>query len=342
MMKTKVRIKDIAKMANVSTATVSRVINNKPEGVGIELRNQILKYIKDTGYCPNLLAKSMVTKKTYTIGLLSPDISAPFFQYLIKGINDYLQAHDYTMILCNSDFNASGYHKYIETLLGKGIDGIILIGFFGETSQTLMDLLSGTPIVLFDYVPNLEQVVQINTNNRQSAYELTRYLTDMGHERIGCIIGPEQFDTVRERLKGYQRALREKGIPYDSSIILRGDFSTDSAMEPAGRLLRQSDVTAIFCFNDLMAYGVYKLCTQLKKRIPDDISVVGFDDIPYSELLNPPLTTVYQPGYRLGAEGAKMLLSQINGTEEKKIKKVLKNSLIIRSSVKNRKAGKYE
>ncbi|GMO24131.1 MAG: LacI family transcriptional regulator [Spirochaetaceae bacterium] len=330
----KTTIKDIAKMAKVSTATVSRVINNNPEGVGQELRNNILKIVRETGYKPNLLARSMITNKTHTIGLLSPDIVTPFYQYVIKGINDCLQAAGYTMLLCNVESGAA-YREQVETMLAKGTDGIILMGFFGETSQTLAEILTGVPVVLFDYVPRLEQIAQINTNNRASARELTSHLIENGHRRIGCIMGPEQFDTVRERLKGYQKALEDAGIPYNPKIMLNGDFSTDSALEPAARLITETDVSAIFCFNDLMAYGVYKYCAQCGKRIPEDISVAGFDDIPYSELLNPPLTTVRQPGYRLGAESAKMLLEQINGTAEPRMKRILSNTLMIRGSVKN-------
>jgi LacI family transcriptional regulator len=331
----KVTIKDIAKMAKVSTATVSRVINNNPEGVGQELRNRIQKMVKETGYKPNLLARSMITNRTHTVGLLSPDIVTPFFQYIIKGTNDCLQAAGYSMMLYNMESNAADYHECIETLLAKGIDGIILMGFFDTITETLIELLAGTPVVLFGSAPKLGQIAQINSNNRESAREMTRYLLGKGHRRIGCITGPEQFDTVQERLKGYQQALREAGVPYDPAIIVPGDFSTGSALEPASRLIAEPDVTALFCFNDLMAYGVYKYCASQGKHIPEDISVTGFDDIAYSELLSPPLTTVRQPAYRLGADGAKMLMEQIDGVERQKMKRILTNTLMIRGSVKD-------
>jgi len=331
----KVTIKDIAKMANVSTATVSRVINNVSDGVGPELRAKIMKIVKDTGYRPNLLAKSMVTNKTYTIGLLSPDISTPFFQSVIKGISDCVQPCNYSLILNNVDATGTNYIKSIESILDRGIDGIFLSGFFGETSQQLARLLSGTPVVVFDYIPRNAQLVQINTDNRNAAYKLTNYLLQMGHRRIGCITGQDRYDTVIERLKGYQRALKMHKINYDPSIVLSGELTIESALEPAERLLNMNDVTAIFCFNDLMAYGVYKLCAQLGKRIPEDISIAGFDDLPYSEILTPPLTTIRQPGYRLGFEGAKMLLAQIEGTSDGKTKKIIQNTLIIRDSVKD-------
>jgi LacI family transcriptional regulator len=319
-------------MANVSTATVSRVLNNRPEGVGLALRNRILSLIRETGYRPNLLAKSMITNKTYTIGLLSPNIAAPFYQHMIHGICDCLQAGGYTMILCNTDSSQSDYQKYIEILLSKGIDGILLIGFFGEVTHALIDLLTDIPVVLFDSVPSLGKLAQISTDNRKSAYEMTKYLLNLGHRRIGCITGPRRFDIVNERLKGYQKALKEAGAAFDPSVVLSGDFSTESALAPAEKLLRETKVSAIFCFNDLMAYGVYKVCARLGKRVPQDISVVGFDDIAYSELLTPPLTTVRQPSYRLGAEGAKMLLAQLAETAGKPARKVLSNKLMIRGS----------
>jgi LacI family transcriptional regulator len=325
-------IKDIARMANVSTATVSRVLNNHPDGVGLALRNRILGLIRETGYRPNLLAKSMVTHKTYTVGLLSPDIAAPFYQHMMHGICDCLQASGYAVILCNTDSSQSDCRKYIEMLLSKAIDGILLTGFFGEVAHALTDLLTETPAVLFDFAPKLSHLAQINTDNRKSAYKLTKYLLALGHRRIGCITGPMQFDTVNERLKGYQKALKEAGIAFDPSIVLSGDFSTESALGPAELLLTKTNASAVFCFNDLMAYGVYKVCARLGRRIPQDISVVGFDDIPYSELLTPALTTVRQPSYRLGVEGAKMLLAQMSGAAGKPAKKILSNEMILRDS----------
>lgn len=329
-----VRIQDIARMANVSMATVSRVVNNNPEGVGPELRAKIQKIIKDTGYRPNLLAKSMVTNKTHMIGFLSPDIAAPFFQNLISGTCDRLEMDGYSLLLCNVSQKQTDYFKTIQNFLDRGIDGILLSGFFSDISQDMTELLADIPVVVFDYIPRKVEMAQINTNNRQASYELVHYLIESGHRKIGCITGPRQYDTVKERLAGYQRALKKFDIEYDPSLVLTGEFTIDSACEPTEQLLNTPDVTAIVCQNDLMAYGAYKICGKLGKRIPDDISIVGFDDIPYSEVLSPPLTTVHQPSYRLGYEGANMLLDQIDKVEDCKRKRILQNKLVIRDSVK--------
>ena len=331
----KATIKDIARIASVSTATVSRVINNVPDGVGPELRNRILEIIQEVGYRPNLLAKSIITKKSFTIGLMATDVMTPFLEQVFKGINECIRADGYNLILCNSDRD-SDYVSQVETLIARGIDGIILIGFFREQSVQLTDVLGDIPVVVFDYIPKHKELMQINTNNRQLAYELTNTLIDAGHRRIGAITGPLRYDTVQERLKGYKRALKDRNITWDERIITEGSFSIESGYTSFGGLIGQSNISALFCFNDLMAYGVYEYCRENGIIIPRDLSVVGFDDLPYSRLLTPPLTTASQPRYRLGFEGAKLLLERINDTSILPQKKILSGKVIIRDSISNR------
>lgn len=328
----KITIKDIARIAGTSTTTVSRVINNRKQGVGSDMRERILEIIEETGYKPNLVAKSMITNRSDMIAFLSPDIVHPFYHDIINGINDYARKHHNNVFLFNTGSQAEDQVN-LDLLLSKGVDGVILAGFYENMTKELRKSLHDVPLVVLDNLSSEEEIGQVYTDNLQASYELTTYLLNMGHKHIGCIIGPTNFNVVSERLEGYKLALSEYGIPYDDSLVKEGGLTADSAQIPAKQLLENDSVTAIYCFNDLMAYGLYQLCSELGVRIPDDLSVVGFDGIIYSEYLNPPLTTVRQPGYDIGVQSMKHLLEIINDNSIDRKRISLKNELIIRKSV---------
>lgn len=326
----KLRIKDIAEMANVSTATVSRVINHSPCGVGDATRERIETIIRETGYTPNLLAKSMITNKSYTIGLMSSNIMSPYFESVFQGINGCLRENGYNLLLCNSE-ERDDYLAQVDSLVSRGIDGMILVGFDKDMPAEIRKRLGDVPVVLFGYTED-ENIPQINTNNEQLAYELTSLLVKAGHSRIGVITGPMHFMSVQNRLHGFYRAMQENGLEPDPNLILSGDFSIDSSFEPSRQLVN-SGATAIFCFNDLMAYGTYKTCRDMGLRIPEDLSVVGFDELPYSDLMDPPLTTACQPKYETGMQGSKLLLQMVEGEEPETTLLILDGTIIQRNSV---------
>lgn len=330
----KVTIKDIARMAGTSPATVSRVVNRSESGVGDEMREKIMQIIKETGYKPNLIAKSMITNRTHTVAFLSPEIVNPFYHDIIRGVNDYAMQHQYNVLLYNTNKDIEKQTSNVDMLLSRGADGVILVGYLENMAAMISDTLKNVPLVILDRLSRTSEIGQVYTDNAGSSYQMTKYLIEMGHRRIGCIIGPMEFDVIRERLKGYKKALKEYDIPIDPALIKEGDLTAQSAKEPAKELLADPTVTAIYCFNDLMAYGVYQLCSEIGKNIPDDVSVAGFDGIVYSEYLTPPLTTVRQPGYEIGVQAMKQLLQIIDDNKVTRGRIRLDNELLVRKSVK--------
>lgn len=331
----KITIKELAKMAGVSVATVSRVMNNHPQGVSQSKREEILELARAYNYTPNLIAKSMVTHKTQCIGLLVPDILNPFFQNLARGIEDYAGQFGYSIFLCNTDNNEDKYMKYIQAMLGKNVDGLILTGYPLNKEEELRGLLKLEKVVSIDRYIEDEHFCQIITDNYQSAYEMTSYLISQGHKRIACLTGPNGLYINEERLRGYKDALAAYQISFDQELIREGTFELASGVKEGKWFLEHTDATVLFCFNDLMAQGVYKACWQMGKSIPEDLSLVGFDDIYTAELMTPALTTIKQPNYEIGQAAAEILVKWIEGEEPSKKSISFGNSLVLRQTVKN-------
>ncbi|MGB9779554.1 LacI family DNA-binding transcriptional regulator [Caldanaerobacter sp.] len=336
-----VTIKDIARLANVSVTTVSRVINNKPEGVSEETRQKILKLVRELGYQPNAIARGLVTKKTKTIGLIIPDISNPFFPDIARGVEDSAHIYGYNVFLCNTDDNLEKESEYIKALKEKYVDGIIFTSSSIPKHEHIIELVeSGIPVVIMDRRVDSENIYGVFLDNYEGGYIATKHLIDLGHEKIGCITGPLHTKSARERLEGYKKALLDSGIKIDEKLIFEGDYKINGGIIGAERLLKDNkDMSAIFACNDLMAYGAYKTIRSFGYKIPDDISVVGFDDIQLSQILEPQLTTIKQPAYDMGLTAARMLIKLIEG---KKLKKKIINfrpQLVIRQSTKLVKGG---
>lgn len=330
----KITIKDIAKMANVSVATVSRVVNNHPQGVSENKRAEILKLVEEYEYTPNLIAKSMVTNKTECIGLLIPDILNPFFQNLARGIEDYAMQQGYSVFLCNTDNQPSKYLNYVKAMRSKNVDGLIITGYPPEIADEVGKLLAKAKVVIIDRYIEESNYCQITTDNFTAAYQMTDYLIEMGHKQIACITGVKDLYINDERIRGYQRALEKHDIPYDEGLMFEGDFQLASGEYNTELILNSTSATAIFCFNDMMAQGAYKTCKKLGKSIPEDISVVGFDDIYVAELMNPPLTTVSQKSYKMGNMASRILIDWTKEDELEQKHITLANKLVKRESVK--------
>ena len=330
-----ITIKDIARLANVSIATVSKVINNKTEGISEETKNRILQLIKETGYQPNAIARSLVTKKTKTIGLIVPDISNPFFPDVARGVEDGAHMDGYNVFLCNTDDNLDKEIEYIKVLREKCVDGIIFTSGSIPKYEHIVELrTSGIPIVIIDRRIDSEDVYGVFLDNYKGGYIATRYLISLGHKRIGCVTGPLYVSSAIERLEGYKKALMDNGIDIDETLIFEGDYRISGGAVGAEKLLDRK-VTAIFAFNDLMAYGAYLTIRSHGYKIPDDISVVGFDDIQLSQVMEPQLTTIRQPAYDMGLNAVRILINLIGGKKcTKKIVK-LQPQLIVRQSTKS-------
>jgi len=329
-----VTIKDIAKLANVSITTVSRVINNKTEGVSEETRERILQLVKEHEYQPNAIARGLVTKKTKTLGLIIPDITNPFFPDIARGVEDSAHIYGYNVFLCNTDDNLDKESEYINALKEKYVDGIIFTSSSIPKQEHIKELIkSGIPIVIMDRRIESDDIYGVFLDNYEGGYIATKHLIDLGHKKIGCITGPLYSKSARERLEGYKGCLNENGLEYDESIVFEGDYKINSGITGSEKLLNlNKKISAIFVCNDLMAYGSYKTIRSRGYKIPDDISIIGFDDIYLSQILEPQLTTIRQPAYDMGLTAARMLIKLIEG--EKLNRKIInfKPKLIIRQS----------
>ena len=337
-MKKKSTIYDVAKIAGVSPSTISRVMNT-PEIVTGATRQKVLNAIKELAYIPNMMAANMPRRKTNYIGLIIPDVTNIFFSNLIRGVQDVCEKHGYSVLVVNSDDSQEKEGRYLKLLYSRRVDGIILTvaGYREEEfPEEELSLLKKMNIVLIDREINGMTTPIVKVNNFAGAYSAVKYLLTMGHRKIIYLAGIEGTKTNQERKKGYLSALKDVHINWKKELV--ADFRLDTAYQKIIHHwphLKNSDElpTAIFAANDLMAIGALKAFAQLKVRVPEDISIIGFDNIPFSDCTYPPLTTIAQPTYQMGQKAVETLLKMI---DKKKIKKSveLETELIKRDSVR--------
>ncbi len=331
-----VTIKDIATKTNLSITTVSLVLNNKASNIPQRTKDLVLKAAKELNYRPNQAAVALVTKRTKTLGLIVPDIRNNFFSTLAKGIEDECRNNDWTVILCNSNDMHDRDLEYIKILASKGVDGILYC-MSSDTNEEKFkekyDLLEKLKIkfIALDRSFNLPNIITANLNHLKGGYLATKHLLDLGHNRIACVTGPKYLKDSADRLRGYKMALTEYEIPYDTSIIVEGDYQMEGGLSAVDKLI-EKDFTAVFAFNDMMAYGVFKGLKSHGLHVPKDISVVGYDDIYLSEILEVPLTTVHQPIELMGKTATKYLINIIESEEEYCEIPTFSPSLVIRNS----------
>lgn len=328
----KITIKDIAQEAGVSVTTVSRVLNDKPD-VSTTTKKKIKKVIDKLGYNPNGIARGLVLKKTNTIGLIIPDISNPYFPEVARGIEDNAKKEGYSVIFCNTDNNKQAEIEAIELLKSKRVDGIILSLSISNKSQLEKLENDKIPVVQIDRNIPGSKISSVLINNFLSAYKATMYLIKLGHTKIAHITGEMETNTARERLFGYKKALQEAEIEYRVEWVLQGDYSKESGFQQTNELLLMKEKpTAIFAANDLMALGAYEASFHYRLNIPDDISIIGHDNIDMAELIRPGLTTIAQPKYKLGELATQILIDEIEGRSNERQEIILNPELIIRKS----------
>ncbi len=340
-MRKKVTIKDVAGLTGVSAATVSLVLNGKGDNIPECTRQRIRTAAEKLDYSPDYTARSLVTGKTQTIGVIIPDISNMFFAETVRHIQLELNKYEYDIILCNSEEQMRNDVKYIRWLASRKVDGLILAMSAesmepqnrGEIQSTL-DGLKVPYIFLDRYYKSFAPKVMVD--NVDGGYRVAEFLMDCGHTEIGVITGPVSLNSSSNRLKGFTAALNQRGIPLPEENIVYGRYDLESGRNGAEILLNRG-VTAVFTFNDLQAYGVLAYAHEKGVKVPDDISLVGFDDIFYSSILETKLTTVRQPVKQMALEVCNMMVGLLAGkpcSEEVK----LKTKLIVRDSVKDIKA----
>ena len=325
-------VKDVADLAGVSTATVSRVLNNHPQ-VADETRSRVLWAMEQLGYQPNRVARRLRMKSTQILGLIISDIANPFFTSVVRGIEDVAYANEYSLFLCNSDEDPAKEALYVDVLQAERVAGII-ISPADENSTSCEPLLrNALPITVMDRRLRLFDVDTVLVDNVKGACQATSHLIHLGHHRIGLIGGPSQITTGRERREGYEKALSEHGVELDQRLIKIGDFKQYSGYQKACELLEMDDrPTAIFTANNLMTLGALNAIHEKGLKVPQDVAIVGFDDMPWAPSLDPPLTAVAQPTYELGCTAANLLLRRIADKDRKIVEMKLEPTLIIRES----------
>lgn len=325
-------IREVAESAGVSYATVSHVINNT-RLVSPETRERVLEAMVKLNYHPNALARSLRQGKTNTIGLVLPDSANPFFAEISRSIEDEAFKKGYSVILCNTESDTKRELFYVDLLSKKQVDGIVFVAA-GEQADSLDFLLGrNLPVVMIDRnIPNVE-VDAVLTDHQLGGWLATHHLIELGHKRIACIAGPSSITPGAERLIGYRKALEEAGIPFDESLIIRGDYHAQSGMDITQSILQMNPrPTAIFALNDLMALGALRAAAEAGYVIPRDLAVVGYDDLEISRFTNPPLTTIAQPKKEIGVQAVHLLVDRMTRKSNTPNRLVLEPELIIRRS----------
>mgnify|MGYP001197175709 CR=1 FL=1 len=330
---------DVARQAGVSPTTVSRVLNNDPHAVGAETRERVLKVVQELNFTPNPLAKGLLGVATHLIGVIVGDASDPYYANIVKGISDTAQNEGYLTIVCNTDRDPQIELRFLNAILHYSADGIVFASGgsvlpdhqeqFQEIVETLK--LRNVPVVALG---NRDlNVPQVSIDDVQAAQDMTEYLIELGHRRIGFILGPTGMITSQRRFEGYRRTLEKHGIPYNPSLVMEGDFTFESGLQAANQLVDQNPmVTAVFASNDREALGCLFGLKQKGVSVPDQVSIAGFDDIEMLQFVSPSVSTVRVPMYEIGAMGIKQLL-KAKTTKEADSKNVyLPHSLVIRES----------
>ena len=330
---------EVAKRAGVSPTTVSHVINNT-RFVSEDTRLRVMDAISELDYRQNILARALRRGETHTLGLILPDSANPFFAEVGRSIEEAAYEKNYNIILCNSEWNKEKEERYVKVLSEKQVDGVIFMAT-GDEPRSLSRLLEqDIPIVVVDRELEDLEMDSVLTNNRDGGYAATRHLIDYGHQRIGCISGPSHITPSAQRVTGYQQALLDAGLTIEEELVVQGDFRPQTGYEAAHHLLTLNDPpSAIFVCNDMMAIGVLSLATSLGMRIPEDFSVVGFDNIELSTYTVPPLTTYSQSKELMGYNAIKMLLERIHHRSQPARRVIVPGELVVRQSSGRKNAG---
>ncbi|MFD1772700.1 LacI family DNA-binding transcriptional regulator [Paenibacillus rhizophilus] len=329
----KATLKEVAKLAGVSTATVSNVIN-ETKYVSDEVKKQVFAAMKELSYVPNDVAKSLRVKESRLIGLMISDITNPFFSLVVRGIEDTLAKEGYNVLLCNTDSNIDKEKEYLKVLLGKRIDGLI-VSSSGDTEQFFREMADiDVPLVFLNRCPAPLISDVVTTDNVKGAYLATEHLIGHGYRRIGIITGPLCISTGRDRLKGFKQAMNEYGLEVDNKLIKEGLFNVQSGYSLIKDFMSESvKPEAVFISNNFMTLGAYHYFHDAGISVPGDLAVVGFDDPDWARIANPPLTAIRQPDYEQGERVAQLIMQRIKTGNQSEPQEIYLNpSLIARKS----------
>lgn len=299
-MKQKITIADVAKAAGVSKQTVSRAINNKGE-ISPETKERVLSKIDELGYRPSRLARAMNTQRSYMVGLLVGDITNPFFPEVARGVQDAAQACDYHVVICNTDDTPKIATAVTESLIAQGVDGIIAFWAQGDIASLKRFADSFGPIISINLPFEHPNVDNLLVNNSRGAKMAVDYFVEQGHRHIGMLANSLLKPSQVRRVSGFYEAIAAHGDAVVSSHVVEGPATLSGGYEAAHKLLEtHPEVTAVFAYNDLMGLGAIRACMEKKRRVPEDISLIGFDDIQLAAIYTPSLSTISVDKYRLG------------------------------------------
>jgi LacI family transcriptional regulator len=324
-------IYDVARLAGVSTATVSRALNGTGQ-IAPATRAAIDAAVEQLGYHPNTVARSLVTKSTQTIALLLPDITNPFYAELVSGIQERALEARHTMLLCTTESDPEREEQYLSLLRAKQVDGVLVDGLVLPPDRIARFVREGLPIVCLDRDVDSTSVPLVQVDNRLGARLATEHLLSLGHTRIAHVSGAPDLRISQERVQGYRDALAAAGVKPDWDLIAVGSFLEEGGYEAARTLLDRSDFTGVFAANDLSAIGVMHAIVESGRAIPGDVSVVGFDDLRLSRFTTPPLTTIHQPAFEIAQRATQLLLDLADGREVTQLLHLLEPELVVRRS----------
>ncbi|EMK3392745.1 substrate-binding domain-containing protein [Vibrio parahaemolyticus] len=330
-------MKDIAKLAGVSTSTVSHVIN-KTRFVSEEISERVNNAAKELNYyAPSALARSLKVNRTKTIGMLVTTSTNPFFGEVVKGVERSCYHKGYSLILCNTEGDNERMRQSINTLLQKRVDGLILMCSCLEGERIdVFERYPDIPVVVMDWGPMLFTSDKIQDNSLRGGYLAAKYLIDCGHTEIGCITGPLIKHQAQMRYEGYKRAMNEAGLAFNADWIIESDFECEGGYQAFKKMAQRGALpSSIFVSNDMMAMGVINAANELSIKVPDDLSIIGYDDIHIAKFMSPSLTTIHQPKYRLGQAAVETLVRRLDDKSNEAQVVQLEPTLVVRNSVTN-------
>jgi len=323
-------IYDVARLAGVSTATVSRALNGTGQ-IAPATRAAIDAAVEQLGYRPNTIARSLVTKSTQTIALLLPDITNPFYAALVSGIQQRALEAGHTMLLCTTEGDPEREEQYLSLLRAKQVDGALVDGLVLPPDRIARFVRDGFPIVCLDRDVDSASVPLVQVDNRLGARMATEHLLSLGHIQIAHVAGAPELRISEERVEGYREALLAAHLTPDPALVASGGFTEEGGYR-ATRALMGTGFSAVFAANDLSALGVISALTETGWRVPEDVSVVGFDDLRLSRYTSPPLTTIRQPAAEIAERATQLLLDLTHGKQVHQQLHLLEPELIVRGS----------
>ncbi len=321
-------IQDVAKRAGVAPITVSRVVNNSGYA-SEETRQRVETAIEELGYVPNTLARGLRSKRTNTLALVMTDITNPFFTMIARGVEDAASDLGFTVIYCNTDESETKEEKYTHILAQKQVDGVLLIPACSNSKSVAFLHSNNIPVVLIDRSVPGGQTDVVRCDSEGGAYDLTKLLLELGHERIAIITGPQGVSTSDDRVIGYQRALAEAGLDANQTIYY-GVFNQTSGYELTTQALEiNPNPTAIFGTNNFISIGILKALREMGISVPGEMAVVGFDDLPAAIIIDPFLTVASQPAYQMGQRATELLLTRLTDNPPQEFQEIILPTEII-------------